>query len=69
MSVFIAKCNGEWSWETEDVIPQWIKQRKFYTQKVLEGWTVKRENLVSYNIFLNINYLQASSTQAFPLLH
>lgn len=69
MSVFIARRNGEWSWEIEDVIPQWIKQRNLYVQKVLEGWTVKGENLVRYNIFLNINYLQSNNTQTFPLLH
>lgn len=57
MSVFIAERHREGSWETEDVIPQWFKQRNFYTQKVLEGWTVKRDNLVSYNkILSNINY-------------
>lgn len=66
MSGFIAEHNREGSWETEDVTPQWIKQSNFYTQKVLEGWTIKRENLVNYHkILSNINYLKASGT-SFP---
>lgn len=70
MRIFIAERNREGSWETEVVIPQWIKQSDFYTQELLEGWTIKRENLVSYNrILSNINRLKASGTQTFPLLH
>lgn len=26
------------------MVPQWIKQSNFYTQEVLEGRTIKREN-------------------------
>lgn len=70
MSVFIAERNRGGFWETEDVIPQRIKQSNFYTQKVLEGWTIKREDLVSYtNTLSQINCLKAGGTQVFSLLH